>query len=183
MSDSVSDVHWQYRGRAYVLGHDIPHDNAMMPFEFVITRVMDPKLLIPHLFEGIRPGLGEKLRKGDVIVGGRNFSKGKSHIQAYIALRELGVGVLCESMPYNTYRQLIGRGIPFLSGCVGIADETDDGDEVDVDLLTGAFHNLTRGTERQFKPVDATIARYIELGGMMGALREWVARSRQGVKA
>ena len=182
MNDTVKNVRWQYRGTAYVLGHDVPHDNVMMPFELIITRVMDPKQLIPRLFEAVRPGLGSKLKAGDVIIGGRNFSKGKSHIQAYLALRELGVGIMCESMPYNTYRQLIGQGIPFLNGCADIADETRDGDEVEIDMLTGVFRNHTLGTERQYKPMDATIAKSIELGGMMGELLAWVAKSKQGAK-
>ena len=152
---------WRYGGRAYVLGHDVPHDNAMMAFEFIISRVMDPAELIPHLFASVRPGLAQKLKSGDLIVGGRNFAKGKAHVQAFVALKALGVGVMCESMPYNTYRALIGQGIPFLNGCVGIVDAVGEGDEVEADLVTGVLKNVTRGTEHRYSPLEPSVARII----------------------
>ena len=88
---------WRYRGTAHCFGDDLEHDAHMMPFDLVIRRVTDPAQLLPHLFEAIRPGLAARLKAGDVLVAGRRFGKGKAHVQAYLALKSLGVAIACGS--------------------------------------------------------------------------------------
>ena len=169
---------WRYQGTAHCFGDDLEHDAHMMPFDLVIRRVTDPAQLLPHLFEAIRPGLAARLKAGDVLVAGRRFGKGKAHVQAYLALKSLGVAIACESMPYNTYRALVGLGLPFMSGCEGLTSCVSDGEAVEVDFSTGEFRNLTRGSVHAFSPLAEQARGIIALGGTEGVLRDWWAREQ-----
>lgn len=173
---SGQPIRWRYRGTAHCFGDDLEHDAHMIPFDFVIRRVTDPEELLPHLFEAVRPGLAARMRAGDVLIAGRGFGKGKAHIQAYLALKALGVAIACESMPYNTYRALVGLGLPFMTGCQGLAAQVADGEAIEVDFTTGAFHNLSRDTRLAFAPLPAQAREIIALGGTEGVLRDWWAR-------
>jgi len=174
----VGDVQWRYRGRCHRFGDNLEHDAQMISFDFVIRRVMDPQVLIPHLFETTRPDFHRNVKAGDIVVAGRNFGKGKAHIQAYIAMKALGLALACESMPYNTYRALIGLGFTFMTGCTGLAALVDDGDEIEVDFSTGVFTNHTQGSQHQFKPLPERALEIIRLGGTQGVLRNWWAREQ-----
>jgi len=175
---SAGGTRWVYRGTAHCFGDDLEHDAHMIPFEFVIRRVTDPAELLPHLFEAVRPGLGSRLKAGDVVVAGRRFGKGKAHVQAYLALKALGVAIACESLPYNTYRALVGLGLPFLTGCEGLTRQVADGESVEVDFASGAFSNLSRGTRQHYAPLPSQARDIIALGGTEGVLRDWWSRQR-----
>jgi 3-isopropylmalate/(R)-2-methylmalate dehydratase small subunit len=164
---------WRYRGICHKFGDDLQHDAQMISFDFVIRRVMDAQTLIPHLFQGMRPDFHKIARPGDIIIAGKNFGKGKAHIQAYIAMQALGLAVACESMPYNTYRALIGLGFTFMTGCAGIGTLVEDGDDIEIDFRSGFFANHTRGMEREFKPLPARALDIIRMGGTQGVLRDW----------
>ncbi len=172
------DFNWRYHGRCHKFGDDLAHDAQMISFDFVIRRVMDPQVLIPHLFEGVRPDFHKVAKPGDIVIAGRNFGKGKAHIQAYIAMKALGLAVACESMPYNTSRALIGMGFTFMSGCVGIGALIEDGDDIEIDFRSGFFANHTRHTEQVFKPLPERALDIIRAGGTKGVLREWWAKEQ-----
>ena len=60
--------------------------------------------MIPHLFDEVDPSLKSKLNPGDFIVAGQNFFCGKAHNQGMIAMKALGLRVLCELMPFCFFR-------------------------------------------------------------------------------
>jgi len=171
----VSDFQWSYRGTCHRFGDDVEHDAQMISFDFVIRRIMDPEILIPHLFETTRPDFHRQAKPGDIVIAGRNFGKGKAHIQAYVAMKALGLALACESMPYNTYRAMIGLGFTFMTGCTSIASCVADGDDVEIDFRSGVFVNHTSRIERQFKPLPERALEIIRNGGTQGVLRNWWA--------
>lgn len=164
---------WKLSGKCHKLGHDVVHDGPMMNFKYVIERVTDPAALIPHLFEESDPGFRDRVKRGDIIVAGRNLGKGKAHVQAYIAMQALGVGVVCESMPFLTYRGAISTGLLLMAECKGVSECAQSGDDLEVDFLAGRFVNKTRGIERQFPPVPEGLRDTIRLGGTKGVLKDW----------
>ncbi len=180
---ALGDYQWRYRGACHKFGDDLRHDGEMISFDFVIRRIMAPAALIPHLFAASRPDFHKRARPGDIIVAGQNFGKGKAHIQAYIAMRALGLVVACESMPYNTYRALIGLGFTFMTGCAGIVALVDDGDDIEIDFRSGFFANHTRNIERAFAPLPERALAIIELGGTQGVLRDWLAGQERATAA
>ena len=145
-----------------------------MAFKFAIGRITDPQELIPHLFEGIDPGFAARVKPGDFIIAGNDFGCGKPHIQGFIALAALNMGVLCGTMPYKALRGAVSRGLPVLVGCAGARRFAADGDEIEVDFASGEAVNITRGARAQFPPMPAVLRDIIALGGAGGTLAAWL---------
>jgi 3-isopropylmalate/(R)-2-methylmalate dehydratase small subunit len=168
------DGGWKTRGRCHVLGDNIPHDGGVIRFDLVTARVQDPAQLIPHLFDEAAPGLKNNLQQGDFIVAGENFFCGKAHNQGMIAMKALGLRVLCESMPFRSFRAATGVALPCLINCKGIMGLVSTGDEIEADFSTGVVNNLTTGRSEKYPPLAQEIKSIIEEGGMRGMLAAWL---------
>jgi 3-isopropylmalate/(R)-2-methylmalate dehydratase small subunit len=169
-------MEWKTTGHAHVLGDDILHDGGVIRFDFVTGRVTDPEILIPQLFAEIDPTLIQRIKPGDFIVAGRNFLAGKAHNNGLIAMKALGLRILCESMPFRSFRAVTALALPAMTQCAGVRDLVADGDEIEADFATGLVKNLSRGTEGQFTPVARDIQVMLEEGGMRGMLAAHLSR-------
>jgi 3-isopropylmalate/(R)-2-methylmalate dehydratase small subunit len=163
------------RGKAHVFGHDIPLDEGVMAFRFAIGRVTDPEKLIPHLFEQVDATFANRVKPGDIVVAGRNFGHGKPHVQGYIAMKALGMGLLCESMPHKAFRRAVANGLPVLSTCENVTAFAATGDDIEVDFSTGVARNITRGTDAHFTAMAPSLADIVAQGGSAGRLRAFLA--------
>lgn len=162
------------RGICHVFGDDIPLDEGVMAFKYAIGRITDPKVLIPHLFETIDPSFAARVRPGDIVVAGNNFGCGKTHMQGFIAMAALGMGVLCGSMPYKAHRGAISRGLPVLTGCEDARAFAIAGDDVEIDFASGRAINHTRATQSQFPPLPPILGDLVAQGGLRGALTAYL---------
>lgn len=172
------DGTWLYEGRCHKFGDDVRHDGYLMPQQYVTDKVFDPQVLKSHLLEDDRPDFRAAVAPGDILLAGRNFGKGKAHVQGYIALRAFGVGVLCESMPYLSFRGAISVGLVFMAECAGISAMASDGDRLRVNFETGRFENLTTGVTRDFPPLPEELRRIVAKGGATEMLRQWWEEER-----
>ena len=164
---------FSFRGRCHKFGNDIPLDDGLIPFELAIGRVMEPERLIPRLFEDVRPGFSEIARPGDVVVAGQRFACGKAHVQGFIALQALGIAVICESMPFNSFRAAVSRGLVFMTDCEGVSGMFEDGDDVAADFATGIVTNVSRNEQREYRPLDESLRAIVASGGSTGMLSRW----------
>jgi 3-isopropylmalate/(R)-2-methylmalate dehydratase small subunit len=162
------------RGRAHVFGNSIPLDEGVMAFKYAIGRITDPAELIPYLFEPIDPGFASRVARGDLVVAGADFGCGKPHIQGFIAMAALGMGVVCGSMPYKAMRGAISKGLPVLTGGGEPADWVSNGDEIEVNFATGEARNLTRDISVQLPPMAPVLRPIIAQGGADGQLAGWL---------
>jgi 3-isopropylmalate/(R)-2-methylmalate dehydratase small subunit len=165
---------WRTRATAHVLGDDVPHDGGIMTREMVQGRITDPAQLIPHLFRDHDAGLMARVKPGDFIVAGRNFGCGKPHTNGYIALQALGIRVLCASAPASVARSMMNVGLAALDRCEGIAGLVRDGDEIEVDFVTGEVVNRRTGTACSYPPMSPHVRTMIEQGGREGLLKHWL---------
>ena len=166
---------WIFRGRCTRLGHDVPHMGGVVPMKIVSEQRYDPKDIIPHLFEETDPGFHERCKPGDLIVTGRNFGMSPK-MQGYIAMQALGLGLVCESMPFLAYREAIGVGLPVMMGCADVLAACETGDELEVDFSTGRFSNRTKNLERQYPPIPGALREVVALGGTTNWLKQWWAK-------
>ena len=162
------------RGICHVFGDDIPLDEGVMAFKYAIGRVTDPQELIPHLFEAIDTTFATRVRHGDIVIAGSNFGCGKAHMQGFIAMAALGMGVLCGSMPYKSHRGAIARGVPVLTGCENIAAFVCAGDDLEIDFVSGHARNHTQGTQTRVAPLAPILADLVAQGGLRGALTAYL---------
>lgn len=165
---------WKTRGNCHVLGDNVPHDGGVIRFDLVTARVQDPSQLIPHLFDEVDPTLKERLKSGDFIVAGKNFFCGKAHNQGMIAMKALGLRVLCESMPFRSFRAATGVALPCLIHCEGITEWIKTGDEIEVDFNAGAVKNLKTERSESYPAIPPEIKAILEEGGMRGMLSGWL---------
>lgn len=169
-------MQWTTVGRAHVLGNDIPHDGGVMAFDAVLARTTDPQQLIPRLFAEVDPGLAARIRPGDFIVAGTRFLAGKAHNNGLIAMKALDLRILCASMGVRAFQGVVGLALPCLNRCVGITDLVSDGDEIEVDFVSGRVRNLSRRTEGTYPGLPEGVRDMIEAGGMRGLLLAHLAR-------
>lgn len=161
------------RGRCRKFGDDMHMDTKVMPYKYIHLHGFDADKLVPHLFEEVTPGFHESVEPGDFIIAGRNFAFGKAHPQGLIAIAALKLRLLCESMPFASYRGAISRGIVCHRRCAGITGLVNDGDTVEMDFATGEFLNVTTGATARYDPVQTDLLAMMLLGGMRPMLEKW----------
>jgi 3-isopropylmalate/(R)-2-methylmalate dehydratase small subunit len=164
------DMQWTARGRAHLLGNNIPHDGGVISFDAVLARTTDPQELIPRLFAQVDPSLAAKIRPGDFIVAGHNFLAGKAHNNGLLAMKALGLRILCESMGIRAFQGVVALALPCLTNCVGVTSLVRDGDEIEVDFLAGLVTNLSTSTGATYQGLPDGVKNMIEKGGMLGLL-------------
>ena len=163
---------WLLRGRCYKLGHDVPHPGVVIPQWLIAGRFLKPEDLIPHLFADIDADFHKRAKAGDIIVTGKNFGMGPK-MNGYVAMQALGLGLVCESMPFLAYRAAVGCGLRVLTDCSDVTTLVAMGDDIEVNFATGTFINHSSGATRQFPPVPTALKEVIELGGNKGWLKSW----------
>jgi len=158
---------WKY-------GDDVDTD-VIVPARWLTTSV--PAELAPHCMEDLDPTFAAGVRKGDVIVAGRNFGCGSSREHAPIAIKAAGIScVVAASFARIFYRNAINIGLPILE-CPGAALEAEAGDSLAIDLATGTVVNETKGSSHRAAPFPPFMRGIIEAGGLI----EYVSgRAAQG---
>ncbi len=172
MTTEIDNYNWLLKGRCYKLGHDVPHAGGVIPNQLITAREFDPQKLIPHLFSETDPGFHQRRKAGDIIVTGRNFGMGPK-MNGYIAMQALGLGVVCESMPFLAYRAAVGCGLPVMTDCFNVTELCDTGDELEVDFRSGMFFNHTRDIRKEYPPLPEALQEIVALGGNTGWLKRW----------
>lgn len=172
-------MNWIYRGRCWKFGDSLGIDGDIMPLRFALEREMDPAVLAPHLMEGVEPGFAAKVRPGDIIVAGRRFGQGNPHIQGFLGIRGKGMGLVAVSIPRGSFRNAVNAGVPFLSGCLGVGELCESGDELEVDFEQGMFRNLSRATEHRYAPIPPELRSIVALGGWKESFHRRLADSRR----
>lgn len=161
------------RGRCHKFGHEMHMDTKVMPYKYIHMHGFDAEKLVPHLFEEVTAGFHERAQPGDFIIAGRNFAFGKPHSQGLIAIAALKLRLLCESMPFASYRGAVSRGIVCHRRCAGITELVNDGDTVEMDFATGEFTNVTTGATARYDAVQSDLLSMMLIGGMRPMLEKW----------
>lgn len=157
------------RGRAFKYGDNVDTD-VIIPARYCTAYT--PAELGPHCLEDLDPEFAKKVKKGDIIVGGKNFGCGSSRENAPLAIRGAGVScVIAKSFARIFYRNSLNIGLPILESEAAV-DSTDSGDELRIDLSGGTIENLTRGSSFSSVPFPEQIQRIIRLGGMVNFVKE-----------
>jgi 3-isopropylmalate/(R)-2-methylmalate dehydratase small subunit len=167
-------MNWEWKGRAWAFGDDVPNDEGIMPLRMVRQQEYDPGVLAKCCFEQVNAQFAPNVKPEDFVVAGRNFGYGNPHIQGFLGLKGVGVGVLAESMSRGPLRACVNAGVPVLV-VPGIARFALEGDELVVDFLTGVIANTTRGGELRAEPLAEVMREIVECGGGIGYMKKRLA--------
>ena len=137
----------------------------------------DPAELAKHCMEDIDADYVDRVRPGDIIVGGANFGCGSSREHAPVAIRASGAScVIAASFARIFYRNAINIGFPILECPEEAAASIGDGDTVSVNFDTGEIVDETTGRRFQATALPPFIGRIVENGGLLPYLRARMGR-------
>jgi len=153
-------------GRAWVFGDDINTD-VMAPGLYFKSSMEE---MARHCLETIDPAFARSVRRGDIVVAGRNFGVGSAREQAAIALTHLGVGaVLAVSFGRIFYRNALNFGLPALT--FPDAATVLPGDRLRVDAVAGRIEIDRSGAVHTVPGIPAHLMAMVEAGGLMPWLK------------
>lgn len=139
--------------------------DVIIPARYLNTS--EEKELALHCMEDIDKSFSQNVKTGDIIVAGENFGCGSSREHAPIAIKACGVSVvIAKTFARIFFRNAINIGLPILEHPT-LPDETDKGDEIEVDLSSGIVKNLTKGKEYQCARFPDEIQDLIQRGGLI----------------
>lgn len=157
----------------YKLGDDIGTDMILAGRYLMLT---GDEELAEHCFEGHIKDWKEKVRKGDVLVGGENFGCESSREHAPIALKGSGIAaVLAENFGRIFYRNSIAVGLPVIQA-PGISKKVEEGDALEIDVDRGAVTNTRTKEVIRFSPFPDFIQAFLNEGGLAKFVRNRIGK-------
>lgn len=157
-------------GKVWRYGDNIDTD-VIIPARYLNT--FDPKELAKHCMVDIDKDFAQKVRPGDIMVGGKNFGCGSSREHAPVAIKACGVPVIiAASFARIFYRNGINVGLPLME----IGDNVERihaGDKLSVDLSSGKIRDITTGETFQAPPLPGFIQDIANAGGLIQYVKEY----------
>ena len=130
-------------GKVIKYGDNIDTD-VIIPARYLNTT--DHKELASHCMEDIDKEFVNKVKDGDIMVGGANFGCGSSREHAPIAIKASGIScVIAKDFARIFYRNSINIGLPIIE-CPEAAEGIENGDEVEIDFDSGIIYDKTKDT-------------------------------------
>ncbi len=156
------------KGTAHKYGDNIDTD-VIIPARHLASQ--DEKELASHCMEDIDASFVNKVKPGDIMVGGWNFGCGSSREHAPISIKASGIAcVIAKTFARIFYRNSINIGLPILE-CEAASDAIADGDEVEINFDTGIITNLTKNETYQAQPFPEFIQNIIHANGYMNSIK------------
>ncbi len=157
------------RGRVHRLGHYISIRDIFPDSHLSLT---DPSEMAVHALEGCDPELSSKIKKGDIIVAGKNFGNGPQREQAILALKEAGVAcVAATSFGRVFYRETINSGMPLVEQPEAY-EKIKNGETIEIDLDAGEIH--CKKGPLKFDPLPDFMMRMLDAGGLIRYTKETI---------
>ena len=157
------------KGNVHKYGDNVDTD-VIIPARYL--NVSEASELAKHCMEDIDTNFVNKVKAGDIMVGGMNFGCGSSREHAPIAIKASGISlVIAESFARIFYRNSINIGLPIIE-CPQAAKEIEAGDEVEVDFDTGVIMDVTKGTSYQGQAFPPFMQKIIDCEGLVNYINQ-----------
>lgn len=154
-------------GKVFKYGDNVNTD-VIIPARYLNDA--SAKNLSAHAMEDIDPDFAKNVRKGDFIVGGCNFGSGSSREHAPLAIKASGVrAVIAKSFARIFFRNAVNIGL-YIVESPEMADEINENDVLT--LENGILTDVTTGRSYTLPPMDDYVARILEKGGLMEAVKQ-----------
>ena len=157
-----------YKGRVWKFGDSVSTDLLVPGSKVLANPGITSSEAAKFCMSANRPGWAEnEVQRGDIIVGGTNFGCGSSR-NGSEPLKELGISVvLAESIARIHLRNAVNTGVPTLVA-PGISSFVDEGQQLEVNIVTGEVRNLDTGATLQAEawPEDSPPFQILMAGGL-----------------
>jgi 3-isopropylmalate/(R)-2-methylmalate dehydratase small subunit len=152
------------QGRVWKYGDNVDTD-AIIAARYLNTS--SEAELAAHCMEDLDPTFARLVKRGEIIVAGKNYGCGSSREHAPLAIKACGVScVLAESFARIFYRNAINIGLPILE-CVEAARATQAGQTLEIDLAAGSIRNTDTGQVYQAVAYPPFMLDLIAAGGLV----------------
>ncbi|GAB4335931.1 MAG: 3-isopropylmalate dehydratase small subunit [Phototrophicales bacterium] len=152
--------------RCWVYGDDVNTD-VIFPGKYTYT-LKTPEEIAAKALEDLDPNFARHVRRGDVIVAGRNWGCGSSREQAVTALKYAGIQLIIAASFNGLYfRNCINQGIrPVVNDKLYQILKTGDV----IEIIDGAIH--AKGQIFPIPPLSPSVQAIIDAGGLVPMLRQ-----------
>ena len=155
------------KGRVWKFGDNISTDYIKPGF----ARGESLEEQAAYCMRAIRPEFARQVRRGDVIVGGKNFGCGSSRPAAQNFLT-LGLAcVLAESFSRLFFRSSVNFGLPLLC-CRGVHEAFEEGDMLEANFRTGEVINKHTGRMLKAEALPEIAIKILRAGGVVALLKQ-----------
>jgi 3-isopropylmalate/(R)-2-methylmalate dehydratase small subunit len=152
--------------KAWKFGDNVDTDQ-IIPAERLLS--MNLTHLNDFIFEKVRPEFGPQVKKGDILVAGKNFGCGSSREHAPLSLMQAGFScIIAESFARIFYRNSMNIGLLLIECKV----EASEGDKISVDIEKGVVKNITTKKEYTFQKYPPFINELVKCGGLINMVKE-----------
>lgn len=156
------------RGKVHKFGDNINTDDIISAKYLVTT---DEKELGRHCMENIAPYFLKKVKRGDIIVAGKNFGCGSSREHAPLAIRGCGISaVIAESFSVIFFRNAINIGLPFIE--LKDTSKISSEDLLEIDLDKGIIKNITKKITYKIRPFPGFLKKIIRAKGLLNYIKK-----------
>jgi 3-isopropylmalate/(R)-2-methylmalate dehydratase small subunit len=148
---------------------DNVNTDMLFPGKYVYT-CSTPEEIKPHLLEDLDPSFAKNVRKGDIIIAGKNFGCGSSREQPVLGLKAVGVAaIVAKSFARIFYRASINQGL-LLVECPNAVEAYSKDDKILFDIEDGI---ITVGNKSfTFPKLPNEILAIRDAGGLLPYTRE-----------
>jgi len=157
----------QVKGSAWVIKKDnIDTDMIFHNRYLSITNIAEMGQYTFDNLEGYE-SFSKEVKKGDIVVVGKNFGCGSSRQQAVDCFKSLGVSVIiAESFGAIYERNAINSAMPILIA-EDITKKIHDKDIISIDFTTGNIYDETQNKTYQAKPFSSVQREIYKRGGLL----------------
>ena len=128
-----------------------------------------------YAMSAIDPNFSKRVKKGDIIVAGKNFGSGSSRETSPLTLKYLGVSaIVAQFFARIFYRNAINVGIPVVE--CNEADAIKDGDVIEIDLENGIIKNISADEVYQCTRISPHVMELINDGGLVAYIKKNMER-------
>ena len=155
-------------GKVFKYGDNVDTD-VIIPARYLNSS--DPAELAKSCMEDIDKEFVNKVKDGDIMVGGANFGCGSSREHAPAAIKASGIScVIAKTFARIFYRNAINIGLPIIE-CEEAAEKIDNGDEVEIDFDSGVITNKTKNETYQGQSFPEFLINIINSNGLLNSLK------------
>jgi 3-isopropylmalate/(R)-2-methylmalate dehydratase small subunit len=156
-----------FRGRVWVAGDNINTDLILPITAYYLSIEEQPKFV----FSANRPGWSDEVRKGDILIGGKNFGMGSSRPAAR-SLKNLGLACLvAESINGLFYRNAVNFAFPALEA-PGVSALFKEGETAQVSFEDFDVRNVDTGKSCPTAPMPWPLLAILKAGGIYPLLEK-----------
>jgi len=151
------------KGKVHKLGNNINTDDIIAA-KYLDS--YDPVFLGSKCMENIDRGFSQTVKKGDIIVAGKNFGCGSSREHAPWAIKGCGISlVIAESFARIFYRNAINVGLPIL--ICKQAKKIKPDHKLEVNLDKGTIRDINLNQEFTSEAFPPFMQEIIKAGGLI----------------